>query len=73
MSPKEKTMETEFKKPACKLTGTNGNVFSIIRRVSKTLKQSGRPEQAKEFCSRAMECSCYDAVLQLCFAYVDVR
>ena len=60
------------KKPVCKLTETDGNVFAIIGAVSKALKRAGLPEAAKEFAAKAMSSESYDAVLQLCFDYVDV-
>ena len=61
------------KKPICKLTGTDGNVFAIIGKVSRTLKDHKQEDRAKEFADKAMNCPSYDAVLQLCFSYVDVR
>lgn len=63
--------EQEVQKPECKLVGTNGNVFSIIGKVSKTLKRDGQPERAKEFASKAMSCGSYDEVLQLLHDYVE--
>jgi hypothetical protein len=35
--------------PKCKLVGTDGNVFSIIGKVSATLKKAGKVAGAKEF------------------------
>jgi len=64
-------MNTE--KPPCKLSGTDGNVFSIIAAVSKALKRAGSGERADQWRAAAMSCSSYDAVLQLCFDYVDVE
>ena len=60
-------------KPPCVLLGTDGNVFSIIGAVSKCLKRAGQPDAAKEFATRAMKSHSYDAVLQLCFEYVEVE
>jgi hypothetical protein len=61
------------KKPVCKLVGEDGNVFSIIGRVSKALKRAGLEVQAKEFTSKAITSHSYDEVLRLCFEYVDVK
>ena len=61
-----------MKKPTCKLTGTDGNAFAVIGNVSKALRKAGLPEQASKFASEAMGCESYDALLQLCFDYVDV-
>ena len=60
-------------KPECKLSGTDGNVFAIIGKVSRSLKQAGQPEKAKEFTEKAFKSGSYDAVLQLCFDYVEVE
>ena len=66
-------MNTETKKPTCQLSGEDGNVFSIIGRVSKALKRAGQPDKAKEFSERAFASKSYNAVLQLCFDYVEVE
>ena len=60
------------KLPECQLTGTDGNVFSVIGKVAKTLRRAGQPEKAREFADAAMSCGSYNAVLALCFKYVDV-
>jgi hypothetical protein len=49
------------------------NVFLVIGRVANALKASGQPDRAKEFTERAMACVSYDAVLQLCFEFVEVE
>lgn len=61
------------KKPVCKLTGTNGNVFAIIGNVSKTLKNANQSDKASEFSKKAFAAGSYDEVLKLCFEYVDVN
>jgi hypothetical protein len=60
-------------KPVCKLVGTDGNVFSIIGKVSTTLKRSGEHDKAKEFMTRAMASHSYEDVLCLCSEYVEVE
>jgi len=60
-------------KPICELIGTDGNVFSIIGRVSKTLKRAGQVDKAKEFTDKAMKAESYDAVLRLLNDYVEVE
>lgn len=62
-----------MEKPKCKLTGTDGNAFAVIGKVSKTLKHAGQTEQAKDFASKAFSCPSYDALLALCFEFVDVQ
>jgi hypothetical protein len=65
--------ERERKKPACKLTGVDGNVFNVIGKVRKTLQLAGEDELAKQFCTRAFEAKSYEEVLKLCFEFVEVR
>jgi hypothetical protein len=60
-------------KPRCRLVGTDGNVFSIIGTVKRALERAGQRERASEFVAKAMQAKSYDAVLALCFDYVDVR
>ena len=60
-------------KPPCKLTGTDGNVFSIIGQVRRVLIRAGQDVRAHEFCERAFVANSYDAVLRLCFEYVEVH
>lgn len=60
-------------KPECKLIGENGNVFNIIFRVSRTLKDYGYEDKAIEFKYKAMnECRSYDEVLRLVMDYVEI-
>jgi len=63
---------SEHVKPECQLTGINGNVFNIIGTVSKTLRNAGLRDKAVEFSDKAVKQESYDAVLRLCFEYVDV-
>lgn len=64
---------TEGRKPACKLVGTDGNVFSIIGRVKQALKKAGEEERAREFVEKAFCARSHDEVLRLCMDYVEVR
>ena len=61
-----------IEKPNCQLSGEDGNVFSIIGRVAKTLKRAGLREQMKEFENKAWEQDSYGDVLLLCSKYVNV-
>lgn len=60
-------------KPVCKLVGTDGNVFSIIGNVVKTLKKHNMIAESKEFQQRAFGAESYDEVLALVHEYVDVE
>ena len=59
-------------KPKCKLVGTDGNVFCIISKVSRALKDVGQKDKAEEFSKKAMNSGSYDEVLCLCHNYVNV-
>jgi len=60
------------KKPKCKLTGTDGNVFALAGKVTQVLKKAHLPDQAKEFSSKLFSCGSYTEALQLMMQYVDV-
>ena len=65
-------METKTK-VVVRLVGTDGNVFSVIGKVSRALEKGGYSELAKEFRERCFKAKSYDEVLQLCFLYVVVE
>jgi hypothetical protein len=54
------------------LIGTDGNVFSVIGKVTKALKRAGKPEAAAEFSAKVKECHSYDEVLALAMDAVEV-
>ncbi len=64
---------TENKKPKCKLTGTDGNVFALAGRVGSALKKAGQSEKAEEFYEKLPKCGSYSDALALMCEYVDVR
>ncbi len=64
--------ELKAKKPKVKLTGEDGNVFSIIGRISGALTKAGQADKAKEFTDKAFAAGSYDEVLQLAMTYCDV-
>ena len=63
----------ENHKPSVKLIGEDGNIFSILGRVSRTLKEDGKEEQAKEVSERVMASSSYGEALQIIKEYVEVE
>jgi hypothetical protein len=54
------------------LSGEDGNVFSIIGRVTRAMKKAGLRDEADEFASQAMSSSSYDEVLRPCMDTVSV-
>ena len=65
-----KRMET---KPVCKLTGTDGNIFSIIGKVRDCLRANGQSQRGTEFAKKAFLCNDYDQLLALVHEYVTVE
>lgn len=61
------------KKPKCKLVGEDGNIFFILSRVSRTLKENGEDGKAKECTDRVMGSQSYDEALKIIMEYVDVE
>lgn len=55
------------------ITEPDGNVFSIIARVSRLLKKAGLKQEAEEFCSRAMNSEDYQDVLAIIGEYVEIE
>jgi len=64
---------TEEEKPVVKLIGKDGNVFSIIGNVSKSLKKAGLSDYAEEFRNRVFNGSSYDHVLNIVQEYVEIE
>lgn len=59
-------------KPKLKLTGTDGNVFAIISKVSSALERAGQVDKARQFRAEALSSDSYDDVLALVIKYVEV-
>ena len=59
-------------KPDCALIGTDGNVFSILGMASRTLKQNGMADEAKEMCSRVTSSGSYCEALNIISEYVNI-
>lgn len=60
-------------KPDCKLMGEDGNIFFILGRVIRTLKENGEVGQAQEVSERVMASGSYDEALQIIMEYVEVE
>ena len=64
---------SEPKKPRVKLTGADGNVFSIIGLCQRAFRKAGMVEEGHAFVKEAFAAGSYDAVLQLAMTRLDVR
>jgi hypothetical protein len=72
LSTTGKPLSEKTIKPFVQLTGQDGNVFSIIGRVTKALRKAGMPLSEKDFTEKAFAASNYDEVLRLAMEYCDV-
>ena len=61
----------EQEKPDCPIIGANGNIFNIMGIASRTLKDNGMTDAAKEMRSRVMESGSYDSALAIITEYVE--
>ena len=68
---KEQTAETA-PKPDCPLIGQDGNIFNLMGIASRTLKQNGLADQAKEMCDRIRESGDYYKALGVIGEYVNI-
>jgi len=63
----------EFVKPACKLVGTDGNVFGLMGIACRTLRRAGFSDKAEELTSKIFSCGSYDEALNLIGEYVEIE
>lgn len=59
-------------KPDCKLIGEDGNIFNLMGIASRTLKQNGFKDEAKEMCSRVTSSGSYYEALSIIGEYVNI-
>lgn len=59
-------------KPDCPLIGQDGNIFNLMGIASRTLKQNGLADQAKEMCDRIRESGDYYKALGVIGEYVNI-
>ncbi len=60
-------------KPTVRLIGEDGNVFNVIGRTARALKEAGLKVEADEFCQKAFAAQSYDEVLRLVMTYCEVE
>jgi len=65
--------ETPKKKPKCKLSEKNGNMFNLAGIAVKSLKTVGQHKAAKEMVGKIFHTAkSYDEALRIIMEYVDV-
>lgn len=61
------------KKPKMLLAGYDGNIFAILGRASRLLKDCGQADKAKEMQNRVMDSLSYEAALNIVSEYVETE
>lgn len=71
----DKTLDQERQKPSCPLIGQNGNIFHLMGLASRTLRQCGMADEAKEMQNRIMggDCHSYEEALRIISEYVETE
>lgn len=60
-------------KPKMQLTGHDGNIFAIMGRASRLLKENGQPEAVNEMFRRVEESGSYQQALEIVSEYVETE
>lgn len=61
------------KRPKMKLAGMDGNIFFILGRAARLLRENGQPEQAKEMADRVYQSGDYHQALSIISEYVETE
>lgn len=61
------------KKPKMQLIGQDGNIFAIMGRASRLLKNAGQSDNAKEMCDRVTASQSYSEALNIVSEYVETE
>ena len=65
--------QTSHSRPQMKLIGEDGNIFAILGRASKLLRENGQPEKAKEMSDRVYQSGNYYHALHIISEYVETE
>lgn len=65
--------QTSHSRPQMKLVGEDGNIFAILGRASKLLRENGQPEKAKEMSDRVYRSGNYYRALHIISEYVETE
>ena len=67
------TKEQQRQKPKMELLGQDGNIFGILGRSSRLLKEAGQKDQADEMFRRVTSSGSYEEALHIISEYVDTE
>ena len=65
-------MDNKRNKPDCKLIGEDGNIFNLMARAIKTLRENNLSEEAQELRKRITSSGSYDEALCIIGEYVNI-
>ena len=65
-------MDNKRNKPDCKLIGEDGNIFNLMARAARTLRENDLSEEAKEMRERITSSDSYDEALCIIGEYVNI-
>lgn len=65
-------MKSLTKKTKVKLTGTSDNVFALLAKCTKALKNDSKYEQAKELSEKVWDAKNYSEALCIMGKYCDI-
>ena len=65
-------MDNKRNKPDCKLIGEDGNIFNLMARAARTLRENDLSEEAKEMRERITSSGSYDEALGIIGEYVNI-
>ena len=69
----KETLPRQAHKPQMKLLGQDGNIFSILGRAGRLLRQDGQHEQAEEMFRRVRDSGDYYKALGIISEYVHTE
>ena len=65
-------MDNKRNKPDCKRIGEDGNIFNLMARAARTLRENNLSEEAKEMRERITSSGSYDEALCIIGEYVNI-
>ena len=60
-------------RPKMNLVGQDGNIFGILGKAARLLRENGQPDQASEMTNRVFHSSSYEAALGIISEYVETE
>jgi len=64
--------ERESQKPDCPLIGQDGNIFNLLGIASRTLRENGLDDQARQMHARVCQSHSYESALSIIGDYVNI-